>query len=438
MMIVLVAVPLASLLLWVLLRVIAIGAAYKAKVLASAIFTSRRGWESALEDVSADTYRILSILRAALDRERGQVSVSFLGWRAKNSSAELTGGLPALNLSPRLAWPDGEPGETICAKDKRLAEILEGVFTEPNPRRLRRTRAVAVIQDGRRVGEHYAAGFGPRTPLAGWSMAKSVLHALIGILVGKGRLNLQDQGLLPEWGAPGDPRGAITLDDLLRMRSGLRFSESYVNPFSDATRMLFDSSDAGAFAAAKKLAFPPGTRWAYSSGTSNILARVARRALGFGPEEFLSWPRRVLFDPLGMASAVMEPDASGNLVPSSFMLATARDWARFGLLYAQDGIWNGKRVLPAGWTASGRMPTPQSPRECYGAHWWLKLPKDFGGRTPAAARIPSDAFFAIGHEGQILAVIPSRRLVVVRLGLAIHEDAWNEASFLVELLDALP
>ena len=447
--VVLIAAPL----LWVLLRIIVIGAAYRAKVLCSALFVSQRSLESSLEDVSADSYGILRILRAVVDKARGRVTVSCLGFCVKTAvqrsglGATLVAGnspeelkhrsLPPLSLAPNLAWPEGEPGETMRAQDERAAGILEGVFAEPNPRRRRRTRAVVVVQDGRLVGERYAPGFGPRMPLPGWSMTKSVLHTLVGILVGEGRLSLQARGLLPEWGAPGDSRGAIALDDLLRMRSGLQFSEAYNNPCSDATRMLFDSADAGAFAAAKAPAFAPGVRWAYSSGTSNILARIVRRAAGLGPEEFLAWPRRVLFDPLGMASAVMEPDASGNLVPSSFMLATARDWARFGLLYAQDGVWGGRRILPEGWAACGRTPTPQSPQGCYGAHWWLKLPKEFGGHSPAAARIPADAFFAIGHEGQVLAVIPSRRLVVVRLGLSIYEDAWNEAALLAELLDAL-
>jgi CubicO group peptidase (beta-lactamase class C family) len=267
-------------------------------------------------------------------------------------------------------------------------------------------------------------------------MTKSVLNALVGALVARGRLDVERRALLPQWSSPGDPRSAISLDDLLRMRSGLRFAEEYHNPLSDVTRMLFKRPDVAAFAADKLLAAAPGRRWAYSSGTSNIIARIARQAVGGPPEEFLAFPRRALFEPLGMASAVMEPDAAGNLVPSSYMLATARDWARFGLLYAQDGLWNGTRLLPEGWVRYSTTPTPQSPGGCYGALWWLKLTAEFGGKTPAAGRLPGDAFFALGHEGQVLSVVPSRRLVVVRLGLSVHEDAWDQAAFLSELLDA--
>jgi hypothetical protein len=138
-----------------------------------------------------------------------------------------------------------------------------------------------------------------------------------------------------------------------------------------------------------------------------------------------------------MSSAVLEPDAAGDFVGSSFMYATARDWARFGLLYAQDGVWAGRRVLPEGWVGFSRAPTPQSPDGCYGAHWWLRLSRDFGGESAAARRIPADAFHAQGHEGQAVTVVPSLGLVAVRLGLAVHPDAWDHAAFLAELLDAL-
>ncbi len=439
-----------AVLLWAFSRIAAIGAGYKAKVLCSALFVSKRSLESALQDVSCDSYRFLKLLRVDVDEPHGRVTASFLGFCAKTAvhrsglGATLVIGDPPAGLKPHILpplklagdrpWPEGEPQETVRAVPERVARILDGVFPEPNCRRLRRTRAVVVVQDGRLVAERYAPGFGPHMPLPGWSMTKSVLHALVGILVGEGRLSLQARGLLPEWS---DARRDISLDDLLRMRSGLKFSEVYGNPLSDVTRMLFDNADAGAFAADKKLVAVPGVRWAYSSGTSNIIARIVRRATGLGAEQFLEWPRRALFEPLGMASAVMEPDASGNLVPSSFMLATARDWARFGLLYAQDGVWAGRRILPEGWVTSGRTHAPQSHARYYGAHWWLKLSKEFGGHTPAAAHLPTDAFFALGHEGQVVAVIPSRRLVVVRLGLSIYEDAWNEAAFLAELLDVL-
>jgi CubicO group peptidase (beta-lactamase class C family) len=219
------------------------------------------------------------------------------------------------------------------------------------------------------------------------------------------------------------------------MRSGLRFSEVYSDLSSDVIEMLFNRSDTAAYAADQPLSFQPGTTWSYSSGTTNILSALARGAVG--DAAYVGWPRRVLFDPLGMNSAIMEPDASGTFVGSSFMLATARDWARFGQLYLQDGLWDGRPILPEGWVRFSTSPTPQSPEGIYGAHWWLKLQPELGGGTAAAARIAPDAFFAIGHEGQTLTVIPSLRLVVVRLGLSIYIDAWNHAAFLADLQDAL-
>ncbi|MDE2509608.1 MAG: serine hydrolase, partial [Elusimicrobia bacterium] len=247
--------------------------------------------------------------------------------------------------------------------------------------------------------------------------------------------SLSDKNLLAEWRAPGDPRAEITLEDLLRMRGGLAFTEIYSNPLSDVTRMLFDGPDAGGFAASRPLAHAPGTHWQYASGTTNILSLIARRKLGESDYPF--WPRRALFDPLGMRSAVLETDASGTFVGSSFLFATARDWARFGELHRLDGVWAGRRILPEGWVTLVTTPTPQAPNERYGAHWWLKLSKDLGGETAAAKKLPPDAFHALGHEGQCVSVIPSRGLVVVRLGLSIDITAWDHAAFLACVLDAV-
>jgi CubicO group peptidase (beta-lactamase class C family) len=313
-----------------------------------------------------------------------------------------------------------------------LERLVAGAFREPDPARLRRTRAILVAQDGRIVAERYAPGFDKTTRFPGWSMTKSVLNALIGILVGENRLSLTDRALMPDWDGT-DPRASITLHDLLRMRSGLAFSEVYENLSSDVIEMLFNRPDTAAFAANRPLEAQPGTTWNYASGTTNILSGIARRVVG--EAGYPSWPRRALFAPLGMTSAIIEPDASGTFVASSFMLATARDWARFGQLYLQDGVWERRRLLPPGWVSFSTTQTPQSPGLIYGAHWWLGLRPELGGGTDAAARIPRDAFFAVGHEGQVLTVIPSLRLVVLRLGLSIHIDAWNHASFLSELVE---
>jgi CubicO group peptidase (beta-lactamase class C family) len=408
-------------------RVARIGAAYKARVVCSIVFGTGRTLNPlapcALDEVSADSYRLLRLFRCRVDRDARAVSAALWGFPARTAVFRGNAG-PA---SPAREWP-------VAAAAPDLERLVASAFTEPDRKRLRRTRAILVVRDGEIVAERYAQGFSASTRFPGWSMTKSVQGALVGLLIGDRRLSLDDRQLMPGWQDP-DPRGAITLEDLLRMRSGLAFSEVYEDLSSDVVEMLFSSPDTAGYAASRPLQYPPGTNWSYASGTTNILSGIARRIVG--EEDYPTWPRRALFAPLGMDSAMMEPDDSGTFVASSFMLATARDWARFGQLYLQEGVWEGRRLLPEGWVRFSTTPTPQSPGGLYGAHWWLGLKPELGGGTPAAARIPRDAFFAVGHEGQVLTVIPSRRLVIVRLGLSIYLDAWNHAAFLAQWLDAL-
>jgi CubicO group peptidase (beta-lactamase class C family) len=427
-----------------------VAAGYKAKVLCSAIFVSLRDIDPRFApDISADSYRMLRFSRARVDHDLRTVTCSWLGlwprtaiYRPGLGATLMVGpviGEPIVaHASPSGAatgCPRGkgfEPGHRVDA----LRRVVDAAFTEPTPRKLRRTRAVLILHDGAIVAERYAQGFGPDSALPGWSVTKSVLSALVGILVEEGRLSLEDKALLPEWQVSGDQRATISVEDLLRMRSGLAFSEIYSDPRADVTQMLYASADMAAFAASKPLSARPGTEWHYSSGTTNILSRIVRQTVG--EREYHAFPPRALFGPLGMNSAVLECDAAGTFVGSSYMFATARDWARFGQLYLDDGAWSGRRILPAEWVRFSASPTPQSPGGCYGAHWWLRVPRELGGETEAASRIPRDASFALGHEGQSLTVIPSRRLVVVRLGLSIYVDAWNHAGFIADVVQALP
>ncbi len=315
-----------------------------------------------------------------------------------------------------------------------MQAALDWAFSEPDPEHLRRTRAVVIVYKGQIVGERYAAGFDKNTPLIGWSMTKSVMNALVGILVGQGKLSLTDQVKVPEWQEPINGRSEITLNHLLHMSSGLDFDEDYKTPLTDATYMLLRVPDMAAYAANKKLAAEPGSRWSYSSGTTNIISRIIRRTVG--ESDYLSFPRRALFEPLGMNSAVMEPDASGTFVGSSFMYATARDWGQFGQLYLQNGIWKGKRILPEGWVEYTMTSAPQAPYQEYGAHFWLKIPKQYasGGYIN---RLPEDAFHAVGHEGQFVTIIPSSDLVIVRLGLSRFASAWQHDKFVSKVLEAI-
>jgi CubicO group peptidase (beta-lactamase class C family) len=436
-------------------ELISIGAAYKAKILCSGVFVSMRTPDDVLHnDLSAEDLPILRSIDAAIDRRAHTVSASFLG--LIKQSAEYRPGLgctlkfnhfmePMLlpfnstvdsTNSVQNQWPtaDSEADVTAAIDQERLDAAIDWAFSESHPVRLRRTRAVVVVHRGQIVGERYAPPFDQHTPLIGWSMTKSVVHALVGILIKEGKLSLTDSVQAPEWPESSNGRSAITVDHLLQMTSGIEFDENYTNPLADVTHMLFRTPDMASYAAGKKLVAEPGSRWSYSSGTTNILSRVMRRAVGHS--DYHSFPHRALFQPLGMKSAVLEPDASGTFVGSSYFYATARDWAKFGLLYLQDGVWNGQRMLPEGWVRHATTPTSSTPGNTFGAHFWVQIPDEYtsGGDT---SLLPEDAFHAVGHAGQFVTVIPSRELVVIRLGLSRYASAWQHDIFLNRLLMAV-
>ncbi|OQW34759.1 MAG: hypothetical protein A4E19_17740 [Nitrospira sp. SG-bin1] len=436
-------------------ELISIGAAYKAKSLCSGVFVSMRSPEDVLHnDLGVEDLPILRSINSTIDRTTQTVSTTFLGLIGQ--SAEYRPGLgctlkfkhyepprlmdfnPTLDLVNTLPghWPATDSrAEVTAAVDRDLLNAaLDWAFAEPAQTRLRRTRAVVVVHQGQIVGERYAPPFDQHTPLIGWSMTKSVMHALAGILIQEGKLSLTDPVQAPEWPESSNGRRAITVDHLLQMTSGIDFDENYTHPLADVTHMLLRTPDMASYAARKKLVAEPGSQWRYSSGTTNILSRVMRRAVG--DTDYHSFPHRALFQPLGMTGAVLEPDASGTFVGSSYTYATARDWAKFGLLYLQDGMWNGQRILPAGWVRHATTPASRIPGNAFGAHFWLQIPDEYrsGGNVNL---LPQDTFHAVGHGGQFITVIPSRELVVVRLGLSRYASAWQHDIFLSKLLLAV-
>jgi CubicO group peptidase (beta-lactamase class C family) len=313
---------------------------------------------------------------------------------------------------PTEAWPEGDPPTTIRPA---LADLLDQACDESGP--MATTYAVAVVHQGRLVAERYGGQLEhfdrppdpvtDTTPLLSWSMAKSMLHAVVGLLKGDGKLDLDAPTDVPEWAAPGDPRHSITLRHLLAMRDGLDFVEDYLDDrVSDVIAMLFGEGqgDMAHFAADRPLAAPPGTRFNYSSGTSNIISAVVARQVGPG-EPYARFLHERLFGPIGMTSAIPELDEAGTWVGSSYVRATARDFARFGLLYLRDGKWEGRRLLPEGWVDDARTIVSDSPEDGpYGAHWW-----GVAGDTLGTWR-------ASGYEGQSITLCPALDLVVVRLG----------------------
>lgn len=325
---------------------------------------------------------------------------------------------------PTTAWPRGA---IDLAQPECFQALLNQAYGPERRGELGETHALLVVQRGRLVFDHYGDGFSGDQTHASWSMAKSITHALVGFLVAQGRLDIQAPADVPEWRAPGDPRGAITLDQLLRMSSGLAFVEEYApGKASDTIEMLYGAgkADTAQFAAAFPLIHPPGAVFAYSSGTTNIVSRAAARALNaFGPD-FQAFMRAQLFEPLGMRSPVPKFDDAGVFIGSSYCFCTAEDFARFGLFYLRDGVWDGQRLLPPGWVDYARTPTPQQPGADgpYGAHWWL------GHGGPGS-------FAAIGFESQATVVVPDLDLVVVRLGKTPLEHKEQFKAWLGQLID---
>ncbi|HNY64823.1 MAG TPA: serine hydrolase [Deltaproteobacteria bacterium] len=442
---------------YLIVEVAPIGTAYAAKRLCSGVFVSGRepaavlaeelepyGYVSTLVDFEEKTVTctILGMAKRKAVFREGLGSTLAVGISLDGLLRQTRGLTPTRRDRIDLPWPDGDLVKIgplpVNIDAVKLSDALDRALEEPDPSMPRRTRAVVVVYGGRIIAERYASGFTESTPQLGWSMTKSVTALLAGVLVMQGRLNVAAPADVPEWGSPGDPRGRITLDQLLRMSSGLMFDEDYQDPCSDVARMLFAEADAGGYAASKGLMNAPDTRWKYSSGTTNIISRIVRRAAGESLPDFFLFPRRALFDPIGMTSAVMEPDPTGTFVGSSFMYATPRDWARLGLLCLNDGVWNGVRILPEGWMKYCTTPTPGARQGKYGAQFWLNAGSPGHPEDRWMPRVPPDMCAMRGFEGQYVTIIPSKRLVVVRMGLSANEESWDQESFLADILAALP
>lgn len=302
---------------------------------------------------------------------------------------------------------------------------MNEAFGDAPDTRLGDTFAVLVIQGGELVLERYGSDKGPTDTFHSWSMAKSITHALAGILVQDGKLDIKAPADVSEWQEANDRRSAITTDQLLRMSSGLKFNEDYVDgETSDTIEMLWGSGkgDTAHFAANMPLEHAPDTHCSYSSGTTNIVCRLLAQAVGKSGGAFEAWMRTSLFDPIGMSSPIPKFDAAGTFIGSSFCFCTAEDFARFGLLYLRDGVSDRTRILPKGWVDYARTPTANQPDELlgYGAHFWLGL----GGRG---------TFSANGYDGQRLLMVPQDDLVIVRLGQSPLEEAERLNAWVAQL-----
>ena len=396
---------------------------YAAKNLASDVFVSGR--EPADVEALDLHFSFIKFTRNKVDFENKTVTSRFL-W-GKSVAAYRDGyGVTLLRgkkaaefqaekypLAPEAEGPDFlEPGDS--ALTERLAPIAKALVDDHAYNGT--PFAFVVLHEGKIVAERYREGLSARTRLLSWSMAKSFTNALAGIMYGDGLVDVFAPTGIPEW--QGDERAAITLNDLMQMQSGLEWNEDYGNR-SDVNLMLHREKDMGLFALKKPLEHKPGTFWYYSSGSTNIVMRYLRGKFATD-KEFLTYYRERLFAPLGIRNAVFEPDMSGTPVGSSYLYITAREFASLGQLFLDDGVFQGRRILPEGWVDYSVTPASDS-KDGYGAFFWLNKDKFWPD-------IPEDMFNCQGHDGQEVFIIPSKDLVVVVLGYSPKPDRvidWN-------------
>ncbi|MER9136228.1 beta-lactamase family protein [Mesorhizobium sp. M0830] len=427
-------------------ELIRVGSGYSAKIVCSNVFIAGRNANEVLAvDVQAPGHPLLRLMRVSVDKNRGTVSAGLLGFLGKSVAVARDGlgcaSVPdgdvgkvrrtAIHAGPSevsqdALWPEGERIE--ASQDPLIAKLLDdAALTGPG------LRAVVVVKNGRVIAERYGAGFSAKTPLLGWSMTKTVNAAIVGTLVKDGKMTFTDKGLFGAWKADG--RSAISLADMMAMSSGLEFNEDY-GDVADVTRMLYLEPDMARFAESKPLAAEVGKLFSYSSGTAVMLSRLWQDAIG-DKAKALTWPRTALFEPLGMHSAVLETDEQGTFVGSSYLYATAHDWARFGQFLLQSGVWNGSQILPAGFVDWMREPAAAS--KVYGkGQLWIEAPGDEENPgAGVAAGLPKDTYWMEGHDGQTVAVIPSELLVVVRLGLTPAKLGYRPQTMVGALVKAL-
>lgn len=378
----------------------------------------------------------------SVDGEGDPTAGSLLGvlakqqaWYAEGFGCTLAGERPELGTASPVT-SEGNPFTDASVQSSpatpELDAALAAAFGDELPAAEAEalgTRAVVVVKDGAIVAERYADGFDERTPQLGWSMSKSATDLMTGMLVQQGEVSLDDDHLRPEWT---DGRADITVEQLLRMTSGLEWDETY-DLGTPITQMLYGEPDMGAYVASLPLESEPGTVQEYSSGSTTLLCSVLAERTGLGA----ALPRQTLLGALGLSSAAFEPDASGTPVCSSYLWMTPRDWAALGQFALQNGEWNGEQLLPADWMAESLkvLPVEQTDDPGYGMGWRVNVLPDGGLRWP---NLPEDTYYASGHDGQKVIVVPSEGLVVVRMGFTPEaDDEPSEVRLVADAIAAL-
>ncbi|MEI9930356.1 MAG: serine hydrolase [Rhizomicrobium sp.] len=437
-----------------------VGAGVAAELTCAGVFVSHRK----LDDVvNKDILRLSPLTKwnsYTLNAADQSVSVTALGLRTRtavyrpgvgctllvNDTPEQlraqAKGIPEAPMSDSPdAWPKGDTVDLTAAPaglDRAaLDKAVDDAFTDETPAKEIDTRAIVVVYDGHIVAERYAPGYDKSTRFLGWSESKSMTATFIGTLIASGKLALDAPAPVAEWKGTGDPRGKITLRNLLNMSSGLAFNEPY-DPGSDSTQMLFQESDMAAYAASKPLIHPPGTFWSYSSGTANILSRIAFQQSGGTLASYIAYARAHVFEPAGITSAVFEPDESGNFVGSSYLYMNARDWARFGLVYLNRGMINGQRIVPESFVDFVCAPASAGKFKWYGGQFWLNGFDFKNSKVREFPHLPTDMCAAEGHNDEFTSIFPSRKAAIVRLGWTVGAAEFNRDKHYAAILAALP
>ncbi|MGJ8527821.1 serine hydrolase domain-containing protein [Maritalea sp.] len=421
---------------------------YSAKIVCSNVFVAGRDAIDVQNvDVQAGGHPILGYINVDVDEPQAVVTAKFLGLFATGKAVYREGlgcaSLPTGSIEDvkNIALPSAEIDGYFEQSEWPMGDHnikIDGVLADeelvgPN------MRAVVVIKDGRLISETYGTGFDANVPLLGWSMAKTVTGLIIGTLPPEKRTPDRDQ-LLSQWQI--DDRKSIQLQELMSMSSGLSWNEGY-GSVSDVTRMLYLEPDMAKFASS----LPLEDNWdahlfEYSSGTTVLLSRIWQNAVD---AKSLIWPHKELFGPLGMKSATLETDAAGTYIGSSYLYATARDWARIGQLILQNGRWANMQIVPSDyvrWMTTGANASKADwGVEEYGqGQIWLHGPRGDvpNGTDPDAEfEFPRDIRWMLGHDGQSVAIVPSKRLVVVRMGLTPSDLGYRPQKLVAAIIDAL-
>lgn len=390
---------------------------YASKNLCSCIFVSGRSQAQA--EANELNFSFIKFTSNIVDTIEHSVTSSFFGFRPQKSfynkkvgcalvnNEENIEGFQNLDFSKETIHyeEDSTLKINLNEENNNLKKVVDHHFTEVEGEVIKNTTALLVVHNNELIVERYAKGFTKENRFLGWSMAKSIMSTLVGILVKEKGLDINASLKIAEWA--NDNRKDITLNNVLQMSTGIKWVEDY-GSISNVTKMLYTNDDVYSAAIANELEFPVGTNYNYSSGSSNILSGQIKSYFTT-KEDYLLFPYKSLFSKLGMKSMLLETDPKGLFIGSSYAWATARDWARYGMFYEQEGTWNGNQILPVGWTSYTSTPAINS-NGVYGAQFWLHTKAGFPD-------VPSDLYFADGFQGQRIFIIPSKNLVVVRFGL---------------------